>query len=68
MKIYKHIVRIHPVENGEPNLHKVRAEHEFWFEASAKKWAEGMNKVESMDDDPENMAVYCGRVNDETGV
>ena len=67
MTKYVHIVQVHPVENGEPNLHKVRAEHEFWFEASAKKWADGMNKVEAMDGDPEYMAVYVGRVNDATG-
>lgn len=67
MTTYKHIVQVHPVENGQPNLYKVRAEHEFWLEASAKKWADDMNKVEHMGGSPEFMAVYRGRVNTETG-
>ena len=67
MTTYKHIVQVHPVENGEPNLSKVRYQHEFWFEASARKWAEGMNRTEESDGEPEYKAVYLGRVNDTTG-
>lgn len=29
MTKYVHIVQVHPVENGEPNLHKVMWEKEF---------------------------------------
>lgn len=67
MTKYVHIVYVHPVENGEPNLSKVRYQHKFWFEPSARKWADGMNRTESADGEPEYHAVYHGRVNDETG-
>lgn len=67
MTTYKHIVQVYPVENGEPNLHKVKMEQEFRLEASAKAWADRVNKVEVMDGEPEFQAVYLGRVNDTTG-
>ena len=69
MTKFVHIVQVHPVENGEPNLHKVRAEHEFWFKESAIKWMEGFNRVyAATEDDPEEFrAVYLGCVNDATG-
>jgi hypothetical protein len=67
MTTYKHIVQVHPVENGEVNLSKVRYQHEFHFESSARKWADGMNRTESEDGEPEYQAVYFGRVNDITG-
>lgn len=65
--MYVHTVRVHPVENGEPDLSKSRHEHSFLFESSARKWADGMNKTESADGDPEYAAVYYGRVNAKTG-
>lgn len=67
MTTYKHIVQVHPVEYGEPNLAKVKYEHEFHLSSTAKKWADGMNKTESADGEPEYQAVYLGRVNEETG-
>jgi hypothetical protein len=67
MTKFVHIVYVHPVENGEPNLHKVVQEHEFRLEASAKSWADRVNKVEAMDGQPEFKAVYYGCVNDATG-
>lgn len=67
MTKYVHIVQVHPVENGEVNLYKVKMEQEFRLEASAKAWADRVNKIEAMDGEPEFQAVYCGRVNDATG-
>ncbi len=65
----KHIVQIHPVEAGKPNLFKVRGEHEFNFKASAVKWMEGFNRVyAATEDDPEEFrAVYLGCVDTDTG-
>ena len=64
MTKYVHIVQVHPVEMGEPNLHKVKAEHEFDTLEEAQeciqnynRWAVALGK----------QAVYLGRVNDATG-
>jgi hypothetical protein len=66
MPKFVHIVQVHPVENGEPNLHKVREEKEFESHFNALQWVEIRNgraeqKGESL------KAVYLGCVNDETG-
>jgi hypothetical protein len=65
----KYIVQIHPVEAGQPNLYKVRGEHEFHFKASAVKWMEGFNRVHAAtEDEPEEFrAVYRGCVDTDTG-
>jgi len=60
---YVHIVQVHPVENGEPNLYKVLDEKEFDFEAKALFYVESYNAARKM----ETKAVYLGRVNDATG-
>lgn len=69
MTQYFHIVQVHPVEQGAPNLSKVKFEHEFIFKESAIKWMEGFNRVHAgTEDEPEELrAVYLGCVNDETG-
>lgn len=66
MTVYKHIVQVHPVENGQPNLYKVVHEEEFLTEAGAQKWIElyGATYNETGDG---YKAVYLGRVNDATG-
>jgi hypothetical protein len=66
MTKFVHIVQVHPVENGEPNLHKVREEKEFESHFNALNWVEIRNgraeqKGEAL------KAVYYGCVNDETG-
>lgn len=60
----QHIVRVHPVEYGEPNLHKVLMEREFETEEDAKRWIRLYNGP-LIDD--EDVAIYRGRVNDYTG-
>lgn len=63
---YFHIVQVHPVENGEPNLSKVKLEQEFADKAMAIQWMQNFN--DKMSDSGEaRRAVYHGRVNDITG-
>lgn len=69
MTKYVHIVQVHPVELGEPNLHKVRAEREFGTEQEAMAWVANFN-YDGQDDGRwtrDILAVYLGRVNDATG-
>jgi hypothetical protein len=66
MPKFVHIVQVHPVELGRPNLHKVREEKEFESHFNALNWVEIRNgraeqKGEAL------KAVYYGCVNDETG-
>ena len=62
MTTYKHIVQVHPVENGEPNLHEVKHEIEF----PTKDWA--MEYILNFNTPGAPLeAVYHGRVNDATG-
>lgn len=71
MTTYKHIVQVHPVENGEPNLHKVMGEVEFNTEKEAQDNVNDFNKVERFKlkggKRLQVKAVYYGRVNDATG-
>ena len=67
MTQYKHIVQVHPVENGKPNLAKVEQEKEFDFESMALYYVEAYND-QAMSGSNMFNAVYLGRVNDETGV
>lgn len=64
MTKYVHIVQVHPVENGEPNLHKVELEYEFADKAVAIQWMQNWNDNEFVNT---AKAVYYGRVNDATG-
>ena len=69
MTTYKHIVQVHPVENGLPNLYKVNCEREFDTVDAAYKWLDNYND-DRQDDGRcvrEFKAVYYGRVNDATG-
>ncbi len=62
MTQFVHIVYVHPVEQGEPNLHKVKLEWEF----DTVKQAE--DAIQLWNDSVTNTrAVYYGCVNDETG-
>lgn len=62
MTKYVHIVYVHPVELGEPNLHKVKHEIEF----PTKDWA--MEYILNFNTPGAPLeAVYHGRVNDATG-
>ena len=63
MPKYVHIVQIHPVENGEPNLYKVKAEREFLTLDRANDYIIEYNRIS----EGEVKAVYLGRVNDATG-
>jgi hypothetical protein len=72
MTKFVHIVYVHPVENGLPNLHKVKAEREFETKGEALRWVEYYNTLgDNMRKQgailPDQRAVYYGCVNDETG-
>jgi hypothetical protein len=66
MTKFVHIVYVHPVEQGEPNLHKVELEREFRLKEEAERWAELYNDNEKIFEN-EDKAVYYGCVNDATG-
>lgn len=66
MTTYVHIVYVHPVENGELNLHKVVKEMEFVEKWQAETCVEWLN-MEYEAHGKELKAVYLGRVNDATG-
>jgi hypothetical protein len=66
MTQYKHIVQVHPVELGEPNLHKVKREEEFEHLWQAEKCVEWLN-MDYEAHKKELKAVYLGCVNCETG-
>lgn len=68
MTKYVHIVQVHPVENGEPNLSKVKDEMEFETKTQADAWIKIFNDIEkTYGPKVELKAVYTGRVNDATG-
>lgn len=68
MTKYVHIVQVHPVELGEPNLHKVKMEREFETKAGADAWIKIFNdEEEKYGPKLQVKAVYMGRVNHETG-
>ena len=69
MTKFVHIVYVHPVENGEPNLYKVLSEQEFGTKEEARAWVANFN-YDGQDDGRwtrDILAVYYGCVNDETG-
>jgi hypothetical protein len=61
MTKYVHIVQVHPVENGEPNLAKVILKKEFETRIGAERWTKIYDGIGDL------KAVYIGRVNDATG-
>ena len=71
MTTYKHIVQVHPVELGEPNLVKVVREIEFagpTGKETAERYIELYNENPQLDRHGyPTQAVYHGRVNDITG-
>lgn len=68
MTQYKHIVQVHPVENGKPNLHKVVEEREFDNVDDARifRMKHNLDPKQDRHGYPTE-AVYLGRVNDATG-
>jgi hypothetical protein len=62
MTKFVHIVYVHPVEQGKPNLHKVKREEEFSDKNDAFAWMLEYNL-----DYEHTRAVYYGCVNDATG-
>ncbi len=64
MAKYMHIVQIHPVENGEPNLYKVRGEMEFVDKQQSEQYIRGYNNTFA--EHCAYCAVYTGQVNTET--
>ena len=68
MTKYFHIVQVHPVENGLPNLYKVREEKEFADKECAEMYIDWYNTRRMVDPMLERRkAVYYGCVDDETG-
>jgi hypothetical protein len=65
MAKFFHIVQVHPVENGEPNLHKVIKEQEFETKQMADLYIESYD--EGAHEGISRKAVYVGCVNHETG-
>jgi acyl-CoA thioesterase len=65
MTKFVHIVHIHPLELGEPNLYKVKHEEEFIRLKDAERylWRYNSNPEHA----GQTRAVYQGRVNAETG-
>jgi hypothetical protein len=62
MTKFVHIVYVHPVEQGEPNLYKVKFEAEFDTVKQAEAFIEEHNaEITTL------KAVYYGCVNDATG-
>jgi hypothetical protein len=59
---YTHVVRIHPVENGEPNLHNVVKEFDYSELESAENCIEHWNETATY-----TKAIYTGCVNNATG-
>ena len=66
MTKFVHIVQVHPVENGEPNLYKVKFEEEFEYRDEATASVIEMN-ILFKEQGKDLRAVYYGCVNDETG-
>ena len=66
MTEFVHIVQVHPVENGEPNLHKVLGERKYEKKEWAESFAEWLN-LTYKNHNEQKRAVYLGCVNDETG-
>ena len=66
MTKYVHIVYVHPVENCEPQLHKVIAEFEADTKEAAIRYAEWYNEV-TPEGTKLKQAVYYGCIDDETG-
>ena len=71
MSQFVHIIYVHPVENGEPNLHKVLSEQEFDTKQESEAWVNEYNTeyagVRFGNKNPYRSAVYYGCVNNETG-
>jgi hypothetical protein len=66
MSKFVHIVQVHPVELGQPNLHKVKYEAEFQFHDDALAYVKQQNRMFKKAGDALE-AVYLGCVNDATG-
>lgn len=62
MTQFKHIVQVHPVENGEPNLAKVKQEKEYPNKWYADRFIESFNAGSI-----KMKAVYRGCVDCATG-
>ena len=62
MTKFVHIVQVHPVENGLPNLHKVIQEKEYDTKYGALGAVMDYNLIYK-----KTQAVYLGCVNDATG-
>ncbi len=66
--MFKHIVQVHPVELGRPNLHKVRLEKEFDTALEAQAYIARFNETALKEAGKEIVrAVYNGKVNVMTG-
>lgn len=66
MNTHKHIVQVHPVENGEVNLSKVEHEVEFDTYGNIDTIIKLVNESNWFKEKLLK-AVYLGRVNDATG-
>jgi hypothetical protein len=68
MSNFAHIVYVHPVENGLPDLNKVELGRKFDTKKDADQWVKIFNYTDiEYEDVIKYRAVYYGCVNDETG-
>ena len=71
MTKFVHIVYVHPVENGEPNLNQILVELNWETKQEAEDCINEYNTeyagVRFGNKNPYRSAVYYGCVNDETG-
>lgn len=65
MTTHRHIVQVHPVENGVPNSYKVMHEAESDTKKEAEAFVQWYNNEQCTDGSMK--AMYHGRVNDQTG-
>ena len=65
MSTCRHIVKIHPIEKGEPNLYTVEHEAESDTKEDAEAFVQWYNNEQCTDGSMK--AVYYGQVNNATG-
>ncbi len=68
MTTFKHIVQVHPIEQGRPSYHKIRLEKEFDTAMEAQSYIDRFNETALKEAGKEIVrAVYNGKVNVVTG-
>ena len=67
MARFDYIVKVHPVENGKPNLNKVDTERTFDDLDGAEFWINRFNYYSRVLRGGDQKALYHGRINRSTG-